>query len=126
MKIRIQGNSIRLRLSQSEVQVFADTGRVADRIQFGPAPEESLVYVLERANVRQLGASYATNQVKIFVPAEAGSEWAATGQVGMEGEMNLGGGGGTLSILVEKDFKCLTDRAGEDESDNFPNPNVSC
>ena len=29
-----------------------------------------------------------------------------------------------LSILVEKDFKCLTDRS-EDESDMFPNPKES-
>lgn len=125
MKIRIQGNSIRLRLSQSEVQAFAENGRVEDCIQFGSAPEESLVYVMERANVRQLGASYAPNQVKIFVPAETGAEWASTDLVGMENEMDLGDGN-SLRILVEKDFKCLTERAGEDESDNFPNPNVSC
>jgi hypothetical protein len=125
MKIRIQGNSIRLRLSQSEVQAFAETGRVEDRIQFGSSSEEALAYVMERANVRHLGASYAPNQIKIFVPAESGSEWATTDLVGMESEMDLGDGN-SLRILVEKDFKCLTERAGEDESDNFPNPNVSC
>ena len=27
-----------------------------------------------------------------------------------------------LSILIEKDFKCLTDRPNEDESDLFENP----
>ncbi len=125
MKIRIQGNSIRLRLSQSEVQAFAETGRVKDHIQFGTAPEESLVYVLERSNIKQLGASYAANQIKVFVPSETGNAWTSSDQVGMDGEMDLGGGS-TLRILVEKDFKCLTERTGEDESDNFPNPNVSC
>jgi hypothetical protein len=27
-----------------------------------------------------------------------------------------------LKILIEKDFQCLHKRAGEDETDNFPNP----
>lgn len=125
MKIRIQANSIRLRLSQSEVQAFAETGRVEDRIQFGTGPGESLAYIMERAAGRQLSAAYAAGQIIIFVPADAGSEWAATDQVAMENEMDLGEGN-TLRILVEKDFKCLTERAGEDESDNFPNPNVRC
>jgi hypothetical protein len=31
-----------------------------------------------------------------------------------------------LRIVVEKDFACLTAREGEDESDNFPNPNPTC
>ena len=125
MKIRIQANSIRLRLSQSEVQAFAETGRVEERIQFGTGPGESLVYIVERAAGRQLSAAYAVGQIIVFVPADACSEWAATDQVGIESEMDLGDGG-TLRILVEKDFKCLTERAGEDESDNFPNPNLSC
>ena len=125
MKIRIQANSIRLRLSQGEVKAFAETGRAEDRIQFGTAPGESLAYIMERASDRQLSVSYAANQIIIFVPADAGADWAATDQVAMENEMDLGDGN-TLRILVEKDFKCLTERAGEDESDNFPNPNVSC
>lgn len=125
MKIRIQGNSIRLRLSQSEVQTFAETGRVEDEIHFGSVPESSLRYVLERAGVRQLAASYTANEIKVFVPAESGAAWTSTNEVGMESEVSLGNGH-TLRILVEKDFKCLTDRPGEDESDNYPNPNLSC
>jgi hypothetical protein len=31
-----------------------------------------------------------------------------------------------LRIVVEKDFACLTAREGEDESDNFANPNATC
>jgi hypothetical protein len=31
-----------------------------------------------------------------------------------------------LRILVEKDWNCLTPRAGEDDSDSFANPNKSC
>lgn len=125
MKIRIQGNSIRLRLSQSDVKHFAETGVVEDRIQFGLSPGESLVYRLEQGNDRQFSASFSHNQIRVQVPADAGADWAATEQVGMESEIPLDGNT-RLRILVEKDFKCLTERAGEDESDNFPNPDGCC
>jgi hypothetical protein len=39
----------------------------------------------------------------------------------MSGEQVLDDGA-KLTILVEKDFACLTPREGEDESDMFPNP----
>ena len=32
--------------------------------------------------------------------------------------------GEKLSILIEKDFACLAPRAGEDEADMYPHPNV--
>lgn len=125
MKIRIQGNSIRLRLSQADVRTFAETGVVEERLQFGLSPGESLVYKLEQADIRQFAATFNDNRISIAVPAEAGSNWAATAMVGMESEISLGENK-ALRILVEKDFKCLTERAGEDESDNFPNPNGGC
>lgn len=125
MKIRIQGNSIRLRLSQADVRTFAETGVVEERLQFGLSPGESLVYKLEQADIRQFAATFEDNRISIAVPAETGSNWAATAMVGMESEISLGENK-ALRILVEKDFKCLTERAGEDESDNFPNPNGGC
>ena len=45
MKLRIQGNSLRLRLSQSEVAQFSKTGFVEDSIQF--APGAMFAYALE-------------------------------------------------------------------------------
>ena len=42
----------------------------------------------------------------------------------LRGEQSLGDG--TLSLLIEKDFKCLTPREGEDEYDGFANPNLTC
>ena len=125
MEIRIQGNSIRLRLSQAEVDHLGKTGKVEDRIQFGTTAAESLRYVMESAAIREMGASYSANEIKVFIPANLVTKWVSTDQVGLEHEMDLGGGN-FLRILVEKDFKCLTPRAGEDESDYFPNPKGVC
>ncbi len=43
-------------------------------------------------------------------------------EVGMSTQQALADGQ-SLSILIEKDFHCFTDRPGGDESDVFLNPN---
>ena len=55
MKLRIHGNSLRLRLSQSEVAQFSKTGFVEDSIQF--APGASFAYALESLSSTQRAAS---------------------------------------------------------------------
>src|ERR1019366_3610136 len=45
MKLRIQGNSLRLRLTQKEVALVRDRGLVESLVEF--APGRSLVYLLE-------------------------------------------------------------------------------
>jgi hypothetical protein len=125
MKIRIQGNSIRLRLSQSEVKAFGETGRVEEKTTFPATPPSALMYVLEQGQVEQPTASFSNQLINITIPASLGMAWANSDQVGIEHE-TLFGNGQSLRILVEKDFKCLTERSGEDESDHFPNPNMKC
>ena len=128
MKIRIQGNSIRLRLSQSEVKTFHETGAVQDQISFGVAPDDVLTYALKRIDIPDISAFFAQNQITVQVPPEKAIAWATSEkQIGMEHLMRHSSGeNGALRILIEKDFKCLADRPEEDESDNFPNPNLSC
>ncbi len=127
MKIRIQGNSIRLRLSQSEVAKFHETGSVSDGISFGGQSESRLLYSLERTEQSEMSATFAANRICVFVPAEIGATWAISEQeVGMEQLQRSSSSNNSLRILVEKDFKCLAERPEADESDNFPNPNLSC
>ena len=47
MKLRIQGNSLRLRLTRNEVAQLHDGGRVESSIEFGPG--RTLTYALESA-----------------------------------------------------------------------------
>ena len=47
------------------------------------------------------------------------SDWVNTELVGMD---NHSDNDEKLKILIEKDFACLTERVGEDESDMFPHP----
>lgn len=127
MKIRIQGNSLRLRLSQSEVAKFHETGQVTDGISFGAAPPVMLTYKLERSDLPEMAANFSDNCICVYVPSEQAATWASSEQeVGMEHLLRSPANGDSLRILIEKDFKCLANRPGEDESDNFPNPNLSC
>ena len=124
MKIRIKGNSIRLRLTQSEIDVFAEEGIIKDQIQFGTTIDSSLTYSLEKGEFVGISALFEGNEIRIRVSEEIGDNWSKTDRVGIENEVLLGKNQ-TLKILIEKDFKCLTTRKGEDESDNFPHPHES-
>ncbi len=120
MKLRIQGNSLRLRLTQSEVEAFGENGHVEERIRFRPG--EYMVYALEASDVfDHLAAYYEEGRVTVQVPSAWVSKWVDTNQVGLEGERRIEGDE-VLTILVEKDFKCMHGPASRQEADAFPNP----
>jgi hypothetical protein len=120
MKLRIRGNSIRIRVSQGELREIAERGTVRETIEFGHGV--ALTYALESdAAVRAPLARYARNVIAVVLPADVVHRWASTDQVSIEGEQPLDDGE-SLRILVEKDFACLQPRPHEDDSDMFPNP----
>lgn len=125
MKIRMSGSSIRLRLSQAEVTKFFELGEVSDVVRFGA--DAALTYTLKRGAATEIQANFQQNQITVLVPTDLGNTWATSEQeIGLEHISRFASDGGSLRILIEKDFKCLAERQGEDESDNFPNPNLSC
>jgi len=119
MKIRIKGNSVRLRLTQSEVEQFDNEGQVEEAIDFGF--DNQLTYQLIKKEVDSIAANYQNNTIQIIIPNAIAHNWANTDAVSLEHFSDLKQDK-QLRILVEKDFKCLTVRAHEDESDAFPHP----
>ncbi len=117
MKLRIKGDSVRLRLTQSEVRQLAEAGAVDDAMHI--APGASLTYGLRAADVAGLRAEWEETALTVLVPRGWVSAWAAGDGVGFDGEQTAGEGR-RLAILVEKDFECLHKRP--DEQDAFPNP----
>ncbi|MGA2212304.1 MAG: hypothetical protein ABSH31_03425 [Bryobacteraceae bacterium] len=119
MKLRIHGNSLRLRLTQSEVAQFSKTGFVEDSVQF--APGVSFAYTLESSSsIRASQVSFQNGWLKFQVPAAVGVEWFTTDRVGISGDQPLESGQ-HLSILIEKDFQCLHGDV-ERDPDAYPNP----
>ncbi|MCG8457210.1 MAG: hypothetical protein MI919_13115 [Holophagales bacterium] len=135
MKLRIQGNSLRLRLKQGEVETFSREGRVESRMAAGPG--HALIYALETATPGGEGVHAGgegvevalepptdgrNTQLRIRIAPELAHRWTSTDQVGLEAEVPTGDSTEPLMVKVEKDWQCLHRRPGEDESDNFPHP----
>ncbi|MES2589137.1 MAG: hypothetical protein V4622_09160 [Bacteroidota bacterium] len=122
MKIRIKGNSLRYRLTKSEVELFSKEGYLEEKTHF---PSHVFTYALEaKKDISELQASYSNDKISLFFPDSEKEKWFQSDQIGYESSMNLENEM-TLKILVEKDFVCL-DHIDEDQSDNFPNPNLTC
>ena len=68
-----------------------------------------------------IAARRADGVVTVGLPRADAARWFAPYEVGVRGELVLPDGE-RLSLLIEKDFPCLTARPGEDDSDAFPRP----
>jgi hypothetical protein len=120
MKLRIKGDSLRLRIGPAEVKRLIETGRIAETIHFTSAPEASLTYALETATqVETITVRHTSCEVAVLLPAAQARAWFEGPQVGLYGHAPIAGG--MLEIAVEKDFACLDKNIVENE-DTYPNP----
>jgi hypothetical protein len=120
MKLRIKGDSLRLRIAPSEMARLLEDGRVQETIHFGAGCDESLTYALEHeANAGSLGVRYQPARVTVVLPSAQVREWARGDAVGLYGGVDVGAA--HLEIAVEKDWACL-DKSEAENRDTFPNP----
>jgi hypothetical protein len=119
MKIRLRANTVRLRLTQSEIATLRDRGSVESTTLF--APGQALTYRLSTG--RSYAASLAGNIIQITIPAADAQRWTTTDIVGLYAGCPLPMGE-KLDLTLEKDFTCLLPHAPEDNVDTFPNPNL--
>jgi hypothetical protein len=121
MKIRIRGNSVRYRLTRTEVETFCKTGHFSDRTQF---IDNTFTYALKAIEgIDTLDADFRENTITMYLPLKDSHIWGRTEQVGFQNTILLDKGR-ELFLLLEKDFACL-DETIEDQSDNYPNPLVN-
>jgi hypothetical protein len=125
MKLRIKGDSLRLRISPSEMSQLLTSGCIEETIHFGPQPEAGLTYALLTRTApvtpgAPLEVQYRPSEVTVVIGAEHARIWAEGTQVGVYARVSLPEG--SLELAVEKDFACLDKNASENQ-DAFPNPN---
>ncbi|BDI28081.1 hypothetical protein CCAX7_001320 [Capsulimonas corticalis] len=124
MKLRIRGNSVRLRLDRREIAALGLGDTVEERTEFGPSPEHTLrCTVVAREQDTPLAAAFTQNQIAIFIRQEDAATLVNTETVGVEAAQEIGDGR-SLRLLLEKDFACLQDRVGEDDTHSFDNPSA--
>lgn len=114
MKIRIQGNSVRFRLAQNEVNKLIAEGEVWAKCQFGTG---ELLYGLKVADVDSLTCVFQENRILAKVPKILCANWDTDERVGFENTTQDG-----LFVLVEKDWQCIKPRENEDETNLYVNP----
>ena len=119
MKLRIKGDSLRLRLAQGEMRALAERGEVTDQVSFPGGSALGYKVRIDRHS-QEISATYKSNLIEILVPQALAERWCATELVTLSATETLGSG--ELRIVLEKDWACLAPREGEDESDNFPHP----
>ena len=122
MKLRIKGNSIRLRLGQSEVERLAITGIIEESTMFGPSSAHRFGYALcVCLGEEHVSASFANRLLMVRVPINVIHQWITTDQVSIHAVQGTGEDG-ELRILIEKDFECIDAPPDESQEDAFPRP----
>lgn len=119
MKLRIKGDSLRLRLSQGEMRSLAEHGEVEDKVSF-PGGVALRYRLRTDSKGGAISASYTSNLIEILIPQAQAERWCGTDLVTLSASQPLRTG--ELRLILEKDWACLAPREGEDESDNFPHP----
>lgn len=115
MKLRLQGNSLRLRLTRSEVARLQEHGVVEETAAFGA--DQRLTYrVLKYAASDGVQADFRNGIITVHLPAGEVESWATSDEVGLYAQ------NGPMRIAIEKDFRCLTRSKEEEGPDAYPHP----
>jgi hypothetical protein len=123
MKVRMKGNSLRLRIPRSELDRLARDGRIEETIWFASVENGCQTWALEHsADVRSATVRFAPPEIAIVFPSGEVERWARGDEVGIYATLDLGARG-SLDLIVEKDFTCLHGSA-EENRDAFPNPHA--
>lgn len=123
MKLRITGNSLRLRVSRSELARFLNGSRIEETIRFSPAPAAVFSYALDSAvQSSAIRVEYEPQKVIIILSRDQAIVWGMENEVGVYGTLGIGDTD-SLEVIVEKDFACL-DRSDEENQDTFANPHA--
>jgi len=119
MKIRIKENSVRFRLTPTEVKRFCEEGSIEKTTQFSTT---TFTYGVKQKQIETLQVDFNDNTITLNVPVDFAKDWNGNDVVGLEHSEDLSDGS-KFFLLLEKDFACL-DNTHEDQSDKYPNPNA--
>jgi hypothetical protein len=105
MKLRLQGNSLRLRLSEAEVNQFAETGLVEEIILLSSDETKLLRYVLRQTTGTASTVDFAANTITVNIPQAIAEKWVNTDLTGFD-DLIQTGPDKQLRIVIEKDLDC--------------------
>jgi hypothetical protein len=100
MKLLIRGNSIRIRVSKTELARIAETGKAEDTVRF--SSDQGLRYGIEVRPTGAVTATLAADAILVTLPKPRLDLWLRANEVSVEGSQPIGGGK-VLQIVMEKD-----------------------
>ena len=81
-------------------------------------------YGLEVGDVPAPVVNYDLARLRVVLPSDLTRRWLEPHEITISAEQSLGQDR-VLTILIEKDYACLTPRDGEEDADAFPNPQAA-
>lgn len=121
MKIRILGDTLRIRLKKSEIEHFEKNGKIEDSITF--TQNNILKYTIKVCTKNSISSTFENNEIIVFIPKEVAKNWINSNLVTLENNLCI------PQIIIEKDFKCTSKSCLETDEqieDSFNNPNSKC
>jgi len=111
MKIRIEGQTIRFRLSHSDVHTLEHTGQI-DAELYVPS---LLQFTIQKG---RLNVYYNQNQMVVSLPEDWLTSWTENEKVGFEFDHDFKRGPAdmafhSLNVIVEKDYPCAHTKEGK-------------
>jgi hypothetical protein len=100
MKLSIRGNSLRLRVTATELAMIAETGKAEDAVRF--SSDLALRYGIEVRPTGAVTAVFDSTSIWVTLPKSRLDLWLRPEEVSVEGSQPIGGGK-VLRILLEKD-----------------------
>lgn len=125
MKLRIRGNSVRLRIQRAELETLREHGRVIEELACGPDPGSVFRYTLERAETGDIEISFRDGRLRVTLPPGHIDALARGDREGWQRDVPTPNGG-RVRVTVEKDYPCGIPRPGEDDQDTFPPATLPC
>ncbi len=124
MKLRIKGNSVRWRVSRSELAKLERGDVIEDTVHFSPRPEARLTYRLQPARQPEpVRVEWASQTLTVVLSEQQIRSWSKETEIGIYDSIDLGMHG-SLQVAIEKDFACI-DRTDEENADTFANPHTA-
>lgn len=114
MKLRLDKNSVRLRLKKSDVKILQDHHSIGETIIF---PNGTFTFRLSLdADTVEITTSLQHQSLEVTVPFRLAEHWMSSDETGLY--HTISNTPHSLDIIIEKDFPCK-DRKEEDLSDFF-------
>ena len=115
MKLRLDKNSIRLRVKKSDLEILREKSSVQQTIAF---PNHTFHYVLSVSeNEKTVMATMNEQTIEVIIPTAEAAAWMSNDETGIYYTLAFGSNQ-SLDIIIEKDFPCK-DKSTIENADTF-------